>query len=346
MNKALNQLENKGHKISKQEKEGVKIAILLHDIGHCPFSHALERTIVKDTSHEQLTLIYMHKLNEKFNGKLSLAIRIFENKYERKFLNQLVSSQLDMDRLDYLKRDSFFTGVTEGNIGVDRIISMLDIKDDRLVIEEKGIYSIEKFIIARRLMYWQVYLHKTVLSAENMLIQILNRAKYLYENSKKIYLSPDLKRFFENSFSFDDFIKDDSILENFSRLDDYEIYACLKYWIKNEDFVLSNLSQKILNRNILKIRIQKTKFNKKTISEYRSNMMKKENINLNESKYFIFSDKVSNSLYSIHESNIKILFKDGNIKDLSYSSDQFNLKVLAKTINKYFLCSPSEYIVE
>ena len=346
MNKALNQLENKGHKISKQEKEGVKIAILLHDIGHCPFSHALERTIVTDISHEQLTLIYMHKLNEMFNGKLSLAIKIFENKYERKFLNQLVSSQLDMDRLDYLKRDSFFTGVTEGNIGVDRIISMLDIKDDRLVIEEKGIYSIEKFIIARRLMYWQVYLHKTVLSAENMLIQILNRAKYLHENSKKIYLSPDLKRFIENNFSFDDFIKDDSILENFSRLDDYEIYACLKYWIKNEDFVLSNLSKKILDRNILKIRIQKTKFNKKIISKYRSNMMKKENITLKESKYFIFSEKVSNSLYSIHESNIKILFKDGNIKDLSYSSDQFNLKVLAKTINKFFLCSPSEYIVE
>ena len=346
MNKALNQLENKGHKISKQEKEGVKIAILLHDIGHCPFSHALERTIVRNISHEQLTLIYMHKLNEMFNGKLSLAIKIFENKYERKFLNQLVSSQLDMDRLDYLKRDSFFTGVTEGNIGVDRIISMLDIKDDRLVIEEKGIYSIEKFIIARRLMYWQVYLHKTVLSAENMLIQILNRAKYLHENSKKIYLSPDLKRFIENNFSFDDFIKDDSILENFSRLDDYEIYACLKYWIKNEDFVLSNLSKKILDRNILKIRIQKTKFNKKIISKYRSNMMKKENITLKESKYFIFSEKVSNSLYSIHESNIKILFKDGNIKDLSYSSDQFNLKVLAKTINKFFLCSPSEYIVE
>ena len=346
MNKALIQLENKGHKISKREKEGVKIAILLHDIGHCPFSHALERIIVKDINHEQLTLIYMHKLNEEFNGKLSLAIKIFENKYERKFLNQLVSSQLDMDRLDYLKRDSFFTGVTEGNIGVDRIISMLDIKDDRLVIEEKGIYSIEKFIIARRLMYWQVYLHKTVLSAENMLIQILNRAKYLYKNSKKIYLSPDLKRFFENSFSIDEFIKDNTILENFSRLDDYEIYASLKYWIKNKDFVLSNLSQKILNREILKIRIQKIKFNKKTISENRLNMMKKENINLNESKYFIFSDKVSNSLYSIHESNIKILFKDGNIKDLSYSSDQFNLKVLAKTINKYFLCSPSEYLVE
>ena len=303
MNKALNQLENKGHKISKQEKEGVKIAILLHDIGHCPFSHALERTIVKDISHEQLTLIYMHKLNEKFNGKLSLAIKIFENKYERKFLNQLVSSQLDMDRLDYLKRDSFFTGVTEGNIGVDRIISMLDIKDDRLVIEEKGIYSIEKFIIARRLMYWQVYLHKTVLSAENMLIQILNRAKYLYKNSKKIYLSPDLKRFIENNFSFDEFIKDDSILENFSRLDDYEIYACLKYWIKNEDFVLSNLSQKILDRDLLKIRIQKTKFNKKIISEYRSNMMKKENINLNESKYFIFcpiSDVITSPIYNIN----------------------------------------------
>jgi uncharacterized protein len=343
--KVIQQLEYKGHKINNEEKEALKITILLHDIGHGPFSHALERTLVADISHEDMTLIYMHKLNEEYNGKLSLAIKIFNNEYKKKFLHQLVSSQLDMDRLDYLKRDSFFTGVAEGNIGADRIISMLDVKDDNLVIEEKGIYSIEKFIIARRLMYWQVYLHKTVLSAENMLIQLLNRAKYLVRNSHDIYTSVDLRVFLEQDLSTNDFRTNPELLTNFSRLDDYEIYACLKYWTLNKDYVLSNLSRKILERKILKIKIQKDKFKKEDIQKRVLVMMKDKNISKDQANYFIFTNKVSNSLYSTDNSNIKILFKNGEIRDLSESSDQFNLKALSKTINKYFLCSPKEYIV-
>jgi|TARA_B110000914_G_scaffold18816_1_gene14290 HD superfamily phosphohydrolase len=345
VSKATQQLLKKGHKINQEEQEAVKIAILLHDIGHGPFSHALERTLVANISHEELSLIYMHKLNEEFNGKLSLAIKIFKNKYKKKFLHQLVSSQLDMDRLDYLKRDSFFTGVTEGNVGVERIISMLDVKNDNLVIEEKGIYSIEKFIIARRLMYWQVYLHKTVISAENMLIQLLMRAKYLIRNSEKIYISSNLKKFLCNDIKLNDFKEDNKLLNNFSQLDDSEIYSGLKYWSQNKDFVLSKLSNDILNRNILKIKVQKNIFNKKHIKLCITKMMNNEKISKEEAEYFIFSDKVSNSLYSIGNSNINILFKNGEIKDLSKSSDQFNLVALSKTINKYFLCSPKEYIV-
>ena len=344
MTKAIQQLIKKGHQISDEEQIAIKIAIILHDIGHGPFSHALERTLVTNISHENLSLIYMHSLNAEFDGKLSLAIQIFQNKYKKKFLHQLVASQLDMDRLDYLKRDSFFTGVTEGNVGVERIISMLDVKNDNLVIEEKGIYSIEKFIIARRLMYWQVYLHKTVISAENMLKQLLLRAKYLINNSKQIYTTKALKIFLCNEYLIEDFVASNNLLENFSQLDDYEIYSCLKYWSKNKDYVLSKLSTDILNRNILKIRIQKKIFDKSILSNKREKMMINENISKTEASYFIFSNKVSNSIYSTNSNNINILFKNGEIKDLTKSSDQFNLGALSKTINKYFLCSPNEYI--
>ena len=345
MTKAIQQLIKKGHQISDEEQIAIKIAIILHDIGHGPFSHALERTLVTNISHENLSLIYMHSLNAEFDGKLSLAIQIFQNKYKKKFLHQLVASQLDMDRLDYLKRDSFFTGVTEGNVGVERIISMLDVKNDNLVIEEKGIYSIEKFIIARRLMYWQVYLHKTVISAENMLKQLLLRAKYLINNSKQIYTTKALKIFLCNEYVIEDFVASNNLLENFSQLDDYEIYSCLKYWSKNKDYVLSKLSTDILNRNILKIRIQKKIFDKSILSNKREKMMINENISKTEASYFIFSNKVSNSIYSTNSNNINILFKNGEIKDLTKSSDQFNLGALSKTINKYFLCSPNEYII-
>ena len=345
MTKAIQQLIKKGHQISDEEQIAIKIAIILHDIGHGPFSHALERTLVTNISHENLSLIYMHSLNAEFDGKLSLAIQIFQNKYKKKFLHQLVASQLDMDRLDYLKRDSFFTGVTEGNVGVERIISMLDVKNDNLVIEEKGIYSIEKFIIARRLMYWQVYLHKTVISAENMLKQLLLRAKYLINNAKQIYTTKALKIFLCNEYVIEDFVASNNLLENFSQLDDYEIYSCLKYWSKNKDYVLSKLSTDILNRNILKIRIQKKIFDKSILSNKREKMMINENISKTEASYFIFSNKVSNSIYSTNSNNINILFKNGEIKDLTKSSDQFNLGALSKTINKYFLCSPNEYII-
>ena len=345
MTKAIQQLIKKGHQISDEEQIAIKIAIILHDIGHGPFSHALERTLVTNISHENLSLIYMRRLNAEFDGKLSLAIQIFQNKYKKKFLHQLVASQLDMDRLDYLKRDSFFTGVTEGNVGVERIISMLDVKNDNLVIEEKGIYSIEKFIIARRLMYWQVYLHKTVISAENMLKQLLLRAKHLINNSKQIYTTKALKIFLCNEYVIEDFVASNDLLEKFSQLDDYEIYSCLKYWSKNKDYVLSKLSTDILNRNILKIRIQKKIFDKSILSNKREKMMINENISKTEASYFIFSNKVSNSIYSTNSNNINILFKNGEIKDLTKSSDQFNLGALSKTINKYFLCSPNEYII-
>ncbi len=346
MKKAIANLENKGHKITSDEKTAVKIAILLHDIGHTPFSHALERTLIKNISHEEITLLYMYRFNEIFKGKLSLAIKIFTNNYHKKFLNQLVSSQLDVDRLDYLKRDSFFTGVAEGNIGVDRIINMFDVSKDMLVIEEKGIYSIEKFLLARRLMYWQVYLHKTVLSSEFMLIKLIQRSIYLVEKNHKIYLPKELKYLFKNNFTIDQLKKDKKFLEKFSKLDDYEIYTCLKYWINNSDYVLSNLSRKILNRDLLKIKIQKNKFDITIIENCKKLMIKNEKINPKEAEFFIFSEKVSNSLYTDNDHNIKILFKEGYIKDFSNSSEQFENNIFNKTINKYFFCFPKEYHIK
>ena len=345
MNKALHQIENKGHKISFDEKEAVKIAILLHDIGHSPFSHALEKILVNNVSHEEITLLYMHRFNEIFKGKLSLAIDIFSNKYHKKFLYQLVSSQLDLDRLDYLKRDSFFTGVAEGNIGVDRIINMFNIRNDSLVVEEKGIYSIEKFLHARRLMYWQVYLHKTVLCSENMLIKIIKRAIFLTKKGETIYLSPELKMLFDEDFQISDHQQNKVFLENFSRIDDFEIFTCLKYWTKENDFVLSNLSKNILNRNLLKINIQKEKFKKQLIEKSLEKMMSDKGITKSEAKYFIYSDRVSNSLYSLKDNNIQILYKNGEIKDIFSSSEQFKNKASSKTINKYFFCCPDDYII-
>jgi len=345
MNKALYQIENKGHKISFDEKEAVKIAILLHDIGHSPFSHALEKILVNNVSHEEITLLYMHRFNEIFKGKLSLAIDIFSNKYHKKFLYQLVSSQLDLDRLDYLKRDSFFTGVAEGNIGVDRIINMFNIRNDSLVVEEKGIYSIEKFLHARRLMYWQVYLHKTVLCSENMLIKIIKRAIFLTKKGETIYLSPELKMLFTEDFQISDHQQNKVFLENFSRIDDFEIFTCLKYWTKENDFVLSNLSKNILNRNLLKINIQKEKFKKQLIEKSLEKMMSDKGITKSEAEYFIYSDRVSNSLYSLKDNNIQILYKNGEIKDIFSSSEQFKNKAASKTINKYFFCCPDDYII-
>ena len=345
MNKALYQIENKGHKISFDEKEAVKIAILLHDIGHSPFSHALEKILVNNVSHEEITLLYMHRFNEIFKGKLSLAIDIFSNKYHKKFLYQLVSSQLDLDRLDYLKRDSFFTGVAEGNIGVDRIINMFNIRNDSLVVEEKGIYSIEKFLHARRLMYWQVYLHKTVLCSENMLIKIIKRAIFLNKKGETMYLSPELKMLFDEDFQISDHQQNKVFLENFSRIDDFEIFTCLKYWTKENDFVLSNLSKNILNRNLLKINIQKEKFKKPLIEKSLEKMIIDKGITKSEAEYFIYSDRVSNSLYSFKDNNIQILYKNGEIKDIFSSSEQFKNKAASKTINKYFFCCPDDYII-
>jgi len=340
MNKAINQIRYKGHEITEDEAEGLKIAILLHDIGHGPFSHALEHSIASNISHEHLSLLFMQRLNEQFNGKLSLAIEIFQNKHPKQFLYQLVSSQLDMDRLDYLKRDSFFTGVTEGNIGTERIINMLDVVDDKLVVEEKGIYSIEKFLIARRLMYWQVYLHKTVVSAENMLIKTLQRAKELLNDGKEVYTNPYLGEFLKNNYTINDFENNTKLLDDFAELDDFDIYSSLKYWKNNPDFVLSSLSKMILNRKLLKIKVQNTAFTASEIETEIDTVEQYYNITKQEAEYFIFSDKVSNSTYNIEKANINILMKNGDVIDITSASGQFNIEALKRTINKYFLCYP------
>ena len=340
MEKAILQIRNKGHKISLEEEEALKIAILLHDIGHGPFSHALENSIANNISHEDLSKLFMEKLNKEFDGKLSLAIQIFNNKHPKKFLHQLVSSQLDMDRLDYLKRDSFFTGVTEGNIGTERIINMLDVVNDQLVIEEKGIYSIEKFLIARRFMYWQVYLHKTVISAENTLIKILKRAKQLIQNGEDIFRSSALKIFLKNNYTINNFKENDDILESFSKLDDHDIYSCIKEWANHDDFILSSLSDRILNRKPLKIKTKNKKFSEKKINELKQKVSEKYNISIEDANYLVFTDKVSNNAYQHHKTHINILMKNGEIKDITDASDQFNIDALSKTVNKYFLCYP------
>jgi len=340
MEKAILQIRNKGHEISFEEEEALKVAILLHDVGHGPFSHALENSIANNISHEDLSSLFMAKLNKEFNGKLSLAIQIFNNNHPKKFLHQLVSSQLDMDRLDYLKRDSFFTGVTEGNIGTERIINMLDVVNDQLVIEEKGIYSIEKFLIARRLMYWQVYLHKTVISAENTLIKILKRAKQLIQNETDIFSSSSLKIFLKNNYTVDNFKENDVILESFSKLDDHDIYSCFKEWANHDDFILSSLSIRILNRKPLKIKTQNEKFLEKEINKLKQKVSEKYNISIDDTNYLVFTGKVSNNAYQYHKTHINILMKNGEIKDITDASDQFNIDALSKTVNKYFLCYP------
>jgi hypothetical protein len=340
MVEAVKVLQSKGIEIAAEEEEGVIIAILLHDIGHGPFSHALEHTIVSGVSHEDISEMLMEKLNTIFKGKLNLAIKIFNDKYPKKFLHQLVSSQLDMDRLDYLKRDSFFTGVSEGVISSDRIIKMLNVVNDRLVIEEKGIYSIEKFIIARRLMYWQVYLHKTVLSAENMLVKVLQRAKEIANKGVQLFCSPALHTFLYNNYGKKDFGKHPELIEVFAQLDDYDIFGAIKVWSSHEDKILSLLCRSLINRSLYRIEIQNHEFKKNEIEKKKQETIKRLNLKGNEVDYFVFSKSVSNEIYNVNKIGITILFRDGKTKDISKSSDQLNVKVLNKTVKKWFLCYP------
>ena len=342
MQRTIEHLRKKKITITEKESLALKIAILLHDIGHGPFSHALEKTIVKNISHEKISLLYMQKLNQIFNNKLNLSINIFNNKYSKKYFYNLVSSQVDMDRLDYLKRDSFYTGVNEGNIGVERIINMMNVVDEKLVIEEKGIHSIEKFLFARRLMYWQVYLHKTVISAEHMLINILNRAKELVQQKYSIYSTPTLLPFLKNNYTYTDFKNKDDLLEEFALLDDYEIYACIKQWCNEKDKVLSKLSDMIINRNLLKIKIQDKKFSSKIIEKINFTIQRKYNVSYKEASYFVFTNKISHNTYKIDEEKINILLKSRKIVDLTKVSDHFsNRKTNIK--QKYFLCYPKEF---
>ena len=337
MQKTVNVLRVKGINISEQEENALYIAILLHDIGHGAFSHALEHSIVTGISHEEISLKYMHQLNKQFDGQLDLAISVFNGEYHRKFLHQLITSQLDIDRLDYLKRDSFYTGVAEGNISSDRLIAMINVVDNELVIEKKGIYSVEKFLIARRLMYWQVYLHKTSLVAEYMLVNILTRAKELANQGVELFGSSSLKFFLYQKTDKNNF--DNKVLNLFSELDDYDVLSAIKEWTNHSDKILSKLSLMIVNRNLLKIEMFDEEVSNDHLSNTTSKFLKISKISEEEAKYFVFSGKISNQAYNKNQP-IKIASKNGTIEDIVNASDQLNLQALSKPVNKYFLCYP------
>jgi uncharacterized protein len=357
MNTAISVLRQKGHVITDREAEAANIAILLHDIGHGPFSHALENTIIRKIDHEDISLLFMYALNSEFKGRLDLAIEIYTGRYRKKFLHQLVASQLDVDRLDYLKRDSFFTGVIEGVIGSDRIVRMMNVVDDKLVVDIKGIYSIEKFLIARRLMYWQVYFHKGVLASEILLVNILKRAKELARKGKLAYATPALQYFLSQDFSKSDFIKnnsgslkgnkkiipDKSNLDKFASLDDSDIISSAKIWADSDDYILSKLCNNMLNRRLFRIELQMEKFPEKKINKIRNEVIKRYSISLRDSEYFVLSGAISNYAYSSDDERIRILYNDGVLKDVTEASDMPDMSILTKTVTKHWLCYPKEF---
>ena len=337
MQQAIQTLRYKQIEITPEEEEALYIAILLHDIGHGPFSHSMEHSIVEGISHEEISLAFMQALNEQFEGRLSLAIEIFQKKYKKQFMNQLISSQLDMDRLDYLKRDSFYSGVSEGNIDSQRIIAMLTVKDDTLIVEEKGIYSIEEFLVARRLMYWQVYLHKTSIGAEFVLVKLLARVKELTHQGKKLPMTTALRFFVENHITKETF--DSHALELFAQLDDYDIISGLKEWQYGEDWVLAKLSQMILNRDLLRVRLYRSPVEKEKVQELLREAAEQLQIPEELASYFVFTGEISNTAYRKDEQNILIYTKNNKIIDVTKASDQMNLDALATKVTKYYLCS-------
>ena len=337
---AIATIRRKGHEITPEEERAVLIAILLHDIGHGPFSHALEYDIVCGVSHEEISGFFIERLSKEFGKDMDHALLIFKNEHPKPFLHQLVSSQLDMDRLDYLNRDSFYTGVSEGIVGSDRLIEMINVHDGNLVLEEKGIYSIEKFIVARRLMYWQVYLHKTVVAAEFMLIHTLRRAKELVKNGTEIFGSPTLMYFLKNDIKQADFKKDSSILDRFADLDDYDILGAIKVWQNHSDKVLSTLSRRLVNRDLFKIEISKEQFSDDRIKLEKELVQKQFNLKEDEIDFFVYTDILSNNAYNQNKQNINMLMKNGEIVDLSKASDNLNISALASPVEKYFLCYP------
>jgi HD superfamily phosphohydrolase len=340
MNQVIAGLRLKNHKISTEDSHGASLAILLHDIGHGPFSHALERSILDGMHHETLSRIYMHSLNQEFNGSLDTALTIFEGHHPKMFLHQLVSSQLDVDRMDYLGRDSFFTGVSEGVINTERIIKMLTINDNQVAVEEKGIYSIEKYIVARRLMYWQVYLHKTVIAAESMLVKILSRAKQLTRNGEKLFATPSLQYFLAHSVRQEDLDKDTGLLDIFSKLDDFDIFTSVKVWADHPDPVLGRLCKMLVNRHLFRIEMQQVPFERNHVERIREHVKKSFRIGQEEADYFIVEDSTANYAYHPRSDKINILKKNGEMVDLASVSDQLNISVLHKHVVKYFLCYP------
>ena len=337
MQKTVEMLRFKGVQISDKEAEGLYIAILLHDIGHGPFSHAMEHSIVEGISHEEISLRFMQELNKVFNSKLDTAIAIFQGTYPRKFMHQLISGQLDMDRADYLKRDSFYTGVAEGNINSERLISMLNVRNDELVVEEKGLYSVEKFLIARRLMYWQVYLHKTSVVAEQILIRLLNRAKELVQQGQELTMSTALAFFVKNKISKDNFSQE--VLEMFARLDDTDIISAMKEWQFHPDVVLSKLSKMLLNRDLLKIKVRLNDFEEQKIKRLQKLSVAK-GVGEKDMKYFVFTGVMTNRAYNPGKEIIKILTKNGRVVDLTKTSEAINLEPLSQVTERYYICYP------
>lgn len=336
MQKAIAILRLKKVAITEEEERGLLCAILLHDIGHGPFSHALEKVLVPSLGHEQLSLLFMKELNEIFEGALDMAILIFKGLHPKKFLNQLVSSQLDMDRLDYLKRDSFYTGVTEGNISSDRLIAMLTVVDNNLVVEEKGLYSVEKFLLSRRFMYWQVYLHKTSLVAELLLTKVIARARTLLRNGVKVNATEPLSFFLKQEYT--DF--DTKALQTFSTLDDVDILGALKSWQQHEDMVLSDLSKRLINRNLLKIEITEAPWTEAELSEKKDIIMKQLQLRASDVEHYVFQGKVAHQAYHSNTQNINILSKTGQLVDVAKASDHLNLSALSKKVVKYYVCFP------
>ena len=338
MQKAVQVLRFKGVDISEDEKNALYIAILLHDIGHGPFSHAMEHSIVNGVSHEHISMLFMEKLNIEFNNDLTLAIQIFKGDYPRQFMCELISSQIDMDRADYLKRDSFYTGVAEGNINSERLITMLNVKDNKLVVEDKGIYSVEKFLMARRLMYWQVYLHKTSLTAEQLLIRVLKRAKEIAKKGEQLPASKPLHYFLTKEITLETF--NAQSLETFSKLDDYDIISAMKAWQYHSDFVLKNLCKMIINRDLLKVKIKKKMSNPNVLFQYKQHLIKKHSISEAEADYFVFTGEITNQAYTRNKQGITILHKNGKTEDIVKASDHLNLKALAMPVTKYYICYP------
>ena len=343
MGLALNTLRGKGHYIWDAEYEAALIAILLHDLGHGPFSHALEASLLTGIDHEAVSLLLMERLNGQFGGALNLAIEMFRGTYPRKFFHQLISSQLDMDRLDYLQRDSFFTGVQEGTINPDRIIAMLDVQDDRIVVQAKGIYSIENFLVSRRLMYWQVYLHKTTVSTEQMLIQVVRRAKQLHQNGQPVFTTPALSVFFDNQVTWEVFYQTPAYQEAFAQLDDYDIWGSLKFWVSHPDPVLARLARMLIDRRLLKVRLENEKIPEAEIRERRQRVAAQWQLTPQEAGYFVSFGSITNAAYQPKEdAGILIVTKKGQVVDVAEASDLPNIKALTKIVKKYYLCYPKD----
>ena len=338
MSEAIQNLQQKGQFIFDSEAEAVQAAILMHDIGHGPFSHVLENTLIHGISHEEISLMMMEEINRSVNGQLNLAISIFKGEYPKNFLHQLISSQLDMDRLDYLRRDSFYTGVTEGNIGSARIIKMLNVIDDSLVVEQKGIYSLENYLTTRRLMYWQVYLHRTCVAYEKVLVNMLKRAKELIRKGQQVFASPALLYFLENDIDAEWFATHPEALQNYSELDDSDIWSAMKAWKHHQDKILSTLATDMLDRKIFKVEVLEEMPTEERLEELKRTIAQKMDIAYEDAHYMMSLNTIQKDMYNVDDDKIQILYKNGEIKDISEASELLNVQLLSKKIRKYYLC--------